>query len=456
MRIKKWIYSNEERQWVKGRQETDNGRQENERIQAFVSPNGLRYQKMNGFGGCFNEQGYSALECLTQAEQDRLLKELFAAEEDGCNLTLCRMPIGANDYSYDWYSLNDTPGDYEMKHFSLERDKKALMPYIKRALSYQPGLKLFASPWSPPVWMKNPPVYNWGKLIKTEENLKAYALYFRRFIEEYEKENIHIEQVHVQNEPVANQKFPSCMWSGEELRDFIKEYLGPELRDNGLTTEIWLGTINAPGCDYKRLIFDKWATEDYDYFANTVLMDKEARDYITGVSYQWGGKIAIQRTYESWGGEIRLMQSENECGFGDNTWEYARYVWTMLKHYISNGAESYMYWNLILKPNGVSTWGDPQNAMVTVKPETKEYVLNPDFYIMKHFSNVVNDGAVRLGMKGSFAADTVGFYNPDGTYAFVLFNPFTEAFPVELKVEGQAWVFLLPPQSINSIVIEND
>lgn len=93
----------------------------------------------------------------------------------------------------------------------------------------------------------------------------------------------------------------------------------------------------------------------------------EARRYISGVSYQWGGKIAIQRTFESWWPELRLMQSENECGFGDNSWEYAFYVWTMLKHYISNGAESYMYWNMVLEPEGRSSWGDPQNALVTVR-----------------------------------------------------------------------------------------
>jgi glucosylceramidase len=160
--------------------------------------------------------------------------------------------------------------------------------------------------------------------------------------------------------------------TGEELRDFIRDYLGPAFQKRKVPAEIWLGTINAPGCDYRRLIFDKFATEDYDYFANTVLMDEEALQYIAGVSYQWGGKIAIQRTFESWWPRVRLMQSENECGFGDNTWEYARYNFTMMKHYISNGAESYMYWNLMLPPLGRSTWGDPQNAMITIDPGTKK------------------------------------------------------------------------------------
>jgi glucosylceramidase len=338
-----------------------------------------------------------------------------------------------------------------MKNFSLKRDEKYLIPYITRALSYQKELELFASPWSPPAWMKNPPVYNWGKLIKEDKNLCAYALYFRRFVEEYAKRGIHINQIHVQNEPVANQKFPSCMWTGEELRDFIKNYLGPEFTENNIDTEIWLGTINAPGCDYKRMIFDKWATEDYDYFANTVLSDERARQYISGVSYQWGGKIAIQRTFESWWPKIRLMQSENECGFGDNTWEFARYVWTMLKHYISNGAESYLYWNLVLEPEGQSTWGDPQNAMITIDPIKKDYRLNPDFYVMKHFSSFIEKGAVYLGMHGPFAGDTVAFRNPDGTYVFEVFNPFKEKRIFSYGEGEDIYSFELEGQSFNTI-----
>ncbi len=386
-----WTYSNVQAQWMK-----------KEGGKSGANPNlvfdGQSFQKMNGFGGCFNEAGYQALLTLEKDDQNALLKDLFQPGPGNVNLTHCRMPIGANDYSLDWYSLNENKGDYAMEHFSLMRDKEILIPYIQRAKQYNPALKLFASPWSPPTWMKDPPVYNWGKLITTDVNLSAYALYLARFVEEYNKLGISIGQIHVQNEPVANQKFPSCMWTGEELRDFIRDHMGPLFQKRKVPSEIWLGTINAPGCDYRRLLFDKFATEDYDYFANVVLMDEEALQYITGVSYQWGGKIAIQRTFESWWPRVRLMQSENECGFGDNTWEYARYNFTMMKHYISNGAESYMYWNLMLPPLGRSTWGDPQNAMITIDPQSKRAILNPDYYVMKHFSSVVPDGSVRLGM----------------------------------------------------------
>ena len=441
-----WRWSNEECPWAEKTQCSNS-----DHIDARLKPNGTKYQKMLGFGGCFNELGWKALNSLPEEQHKELMQELFSEDKAGFNF--CRLPIGANDYSYEWYSLDETPGDYELKHFSVETDKRALIPYIKEALSITNQLKLFASPWSPPTWMKYPPVYNWGKLIFTPENLNAYANYFVRFIQEYSKEGITVDQIHVQNEPVANQKFPSCMWTGEELKIFIRDYLGPAFHKAGLDTELWLGTINAPGCDYNRLIFDKWATEDYDYFANTVLSDPDALKYIAGVSYQWGGKIAIQRTFESWWPQIRLMQSENECGFGDNTWEYARYVWTMMRHYIVNGAESYLYWNMILEPLGRSTWGDPQNAMVTVHLEDHTVSYNPDFYVMKHFSSAVRRNAVRIGTEGTLTGDSLLFQNPDGSYVLELFNPFSKVWNVEIEIENHSYCFALEPKSVNSIII---
>lgn len=451
MKTIEWRYSNEGDRWAEKscRPAARAG------ADAELAPDGRDYQTMFGFGACLNELGYRALCALPERKQEELLEELFLPGEGRCNFSFCRVPIGANDYSEDWYSLDETPGDYGLEHFSIERDRKALIPYIRRAMAYAPDLKLFASPWSPPTWMKEPPVYNSGRLIRTERNLAAYADYFVRFVREYRREGIGIAQVHVQNEPAADQKFPSCRWSGEELRDFIKGYLGPALKRGAPDTELWLGTINAPGCDYDRLIFDKWATEDYDYFANTVLSDRDALRYLAGVSYQWGGKIAIQRTFESWWPRLRLMQSENECGLGDNTWDYARYVWTMLKHYISNGAESYLYWNMILEPGGRSTWGDPQNAMVTVDPGSGTYRCNPDFYAMKHFSSAVRRGAVRLGVRGTFAGDSLAFRNPDGSVVLELFNPFARRFTVSYEQAGESLFFELEPKSLNSIVLSN-
>jgi len=441
-----WIYSNEQSQWESKKLSKTT------MDKPSIWLDGTEYQKMLGFGACFNELGVQSLELLPKDLQEDLIKDLFGNERNQCNFNVCRLPIGANDYAKDWYSLNETPNDFDMKHFNIKRDKDCIIPYVLRAMKYQSDIKLFASPWSPPTWMKTPPVYNWGKLNMTEENLHAYALYFKKYVQSYAHEGVIVDQVHVQNEPVANQKFPSCMWTGDELRIFIRDYLGPCFEQANLDTEIWLGTINAPGCDYNNLIFDKWATEDYDYFANTVLSDEEALRYITGVSYQWGGKIAIQRTFESWWPRIRLMQSENECGFGDNTWEYALYNWTMMKHYIGNGAESYLYWNFMLEPFGTSTWGDPQNSMITIDKEKKKYVCNPDYYVMKHFSATIQRDAVRLGAKGPYAGDSLVFLNPDGSTVFIVFNSFKEKRKMTVKLNGQCYTFELEARSVNSII----
>jgi len=447
MKQVEWRYSNQQESWAAKQPSPYSG------DHFDLTSNGLEYQRMLGFGGCFNEIGYAALLNSGESVRSAILDELFLPGDSRCNFNICRLPIGASDYAHGWYSLDDVPGDLSLSNFSIERDKELLIPYIREAQRRAPGMKLFASPWSPPAWMKLPPVYNGGRFNFKPEFRKCYAEYFVRFLREYAGEGIKIDQIHVQNEPVAKQKFPSCLWSGEELRDFIRDDLGPAIQKSGIDTEIWLGTLNAPGCDYNRMIFDKWAAEDYDYFANTVLTDEGALQYITGVSYQWGGKIAMQRTFQSWWPRLRLMQSESECGFGDNTWDYALYIWTMLKHYIENGAESYLYWNMLLPPGGASAWGDFQNAMITIDADKKRACFNPDFYVMKHFSSCLKRGALRLGITGRFSGDSLMFRNPDGGVVLELYNPFTGIHSVSVLAEGEKYLFELEPRSVNSVVI---
>lgn len=194
---------------------------------------------------------------------------------------------------------------------------------------------------SPPAWMKRPRVYNSGMLRWEPEILDAYALYLLRFVQAYQAEGLPVHQLHVQNEPNSEQKFPSCVWTGERMRDFIRDYLGPHFREDCVACEIWAGTIERP---------------DYDAWAHTILLDPRARSFVSGVGYQWAGKGAVQRTHQSWPA-LRLLQTECECGDGTNTWDYAHYVFTLLHHYLSNGANGFVYWNMVLPPGGRSTWG---------------------------------------------------------------------------------------------------
>jgi len=256
---------------------------------------GEKYQTIDGFGGCFNELGGIALSKLNESERNKVLLALFG--DGGLKLNYCRLPIGANDYAEDWYSYDETDGDYALKDFSIERDRRYLIPYVKKALQLRPDMKFFASPWSPPTWMKTSKTYNNGRLKMDKETLDAYALYFKKYVEAYKEEGIHIQQIHVQNEPFANQKFPSCLWSGEQYRVFIKEHLGPLFEKEQVPTEIWLGTLNGPTL-MSFMPTGKIVLDSYDEYVDRVLFDADARKYIKGVGYQWAGQNVIQRTHD--------------------------------------------------------------------------------------------------------------------------------------------------------------
>ncbi|OAS89495.1 MULTISPECIES: glycoside hydrolase family 30 protein [Metabacillus] len=403
---------------------------------------------IDGFGGCFNELGFDALSHLSEAGRTQVLDALFLPDGD-CQFSICRLPIGASDYALEWYSHNETTDDYEMEHFSIERDRKYLIPYIKEALKRNPDLKLFASPWSPPTWMKFPKAYNFGTLRWEPKVLEAYALYFVKFVQAYKEEGITLHQIHVQNEVVADQKFPSCVWTGEQLREFIGDYLGPAFEKYGIDAEIWLGTINAPEP------WEEWmkgTSSDHDAFAHTVLSNPKAYEYVKGVGYQWAGKYAIQRTVQSYP-ELKYMQTENECGNGENTWAYAQYVHNLFRHYFVNGANAYIYWNMVLEPKGRSTWGWEQNSMITVDPESKKVTKNPEYYVMKHFSHFVNPGALRIETSGPWTGNTTAFLNPDGTKVVVIANPFKDTRELEMDVNGETYSFKLKAESFNTIII---
>jgi glucosylceramidase len=394
-------------------------------------------QTIDGFGACFNEVSWQTLQTLPDERRARVLNDLFDPI-DGCGFRLCRVPIGASDYALEWYSHDEVDGDLALEHFSIARDERYILPYIRAALAIQPELRLFASPWSPPTWMKEPRIYNGGALRWEPQILEAYASYLLRFVQAYQAAGIPVQQLHVQNEPDSNQKFPSCIWTGAKLRDFIRDYLGPHFRASGVACEIWASTLERP---------------DYDAWAHTILLDPCARSFVAGVGYQWAGKGAVQRTHQSWP-NLRLMETENECGDGQNSWEYAHYVFTLMHHYLSNGVNAYLYWNMVLPPDGHSTWSWPQNSLITADPIQATVTYNPEFYVMKHVARFVTPGSVRLDLDGSWSANALAFQTPERSTVVVCANPFSEPVDIVAEVLGERRLLRLAAQSFNTLVAE--
>jgi len=393
-------------------------------------------QVIKGFGGCFNELGWSVIKKLSQEKKEEVMKNLFS--DDGCAFSFCRMPIGASDYALEWYSLDDTPDDLALKHFNIERDKGCLIPYIKEALSVRPSISFFASPWSPPAWMKTHRTFNFGVLREEPEIMNAYALYFVKTVRSFAEEGIKIEQIHPQNEPVADQKFPSCIWTGVKMKNFISKYLGPAFYKDKTPSEIWLGTLN---CD------------DFNEWILTPLSDPLCKKYVKGIGLQWWGKRIIQRTRISFP-EMPLIQTENECGDGKNSWEYAFYVFDLIWHYITNGVIAYVYWNMVLPAGGESTWGWKQNSMICIDPVSKEVRYNPEFWVMKHISHFVLPGSTRLELKGKWAGNALSFLRPDNKTVVVFSNPLPEERIIILQSYNENIKLKVTPFSFNTLVLE--
>lgn len=407
-------------------------------------------QTITGFGGCFNEMGWAALNVLTAAEKKKVMYEFFGKE--GCAFTLCRMPLGANDYSMDWYSYNEVNDDFGMGRFSIEHDKKYLIPYIKEALSINSAISIWASPWCPPSWMKTNKHYAcWaakendlpasknGEEMVTQFEMKpdylsAYALYFKKFIAGYQKEGIKISAVHPQNEPNSCQKFPSCIWRPEDIATFVGRYLGPELKKAQLKTDIWLGTIERP--DAERV--------------DSILQNPMAKQYIKGVGFQWGGKGAIAHVKQNYP-LLQLMQTETECGDGSNDWKAAEHTFELMKHYLSNGANAYMYWNMVLEEKGISRWGWKQNSMVSVNFTSKTVTYNPEFYLMKHLSHFVKPGAKKITHAGSFD-DVIAFKNKDNSVVILLHNPGENEKTIYIKIGSRTAAVSMPAKSFSTVI----
>ncbi len=406
-------------------------------------------QTVTGFGACFNELGWDALNVLPDSTRQMILREFFT--EEGFNFTICRVPMGANDYARDWYSLNDTPGDFAMENFTIDRDRENLVAYIREAMEYNPDLQVWGSPWCPPAWMKTnnhyacrPDVVNdlpeagagqegRTQFIMEPEYLSAYALYFRKFVEAYRAEGVNLYAVHVQNEPNSCQNFPSCVWTAEDQATFIGEYLGPQFEEAGLDAEIWYGTYERP-----------WIEK-----VDTLLQDEKASPYIAGVGFQWAGKKAIPAVNEKYP-EMDLMQTESECGDGSNDWAAAEYTWSLIKHYFENGVNSYLYWNMILDETGKSQWGWKQNSLISVNRESGEYQFNPEYYLFKHLTHVVKPGAVKLETPEGYE-QALFFKNPRGELCGVLINETFEMKAVQIEVDGKYMVVQLQPKSFVTV-----
>lgn len=440
--------------WVEKKYSLDKNQTESADFNIYVDS---LQQEVDGFGGTFNELGWDALQCLSADERTKIMESLFSA--NGANFVLARTPVGASDYALGYYSYNDVKDDYTMRNFNIGRDRYILIPYIKEALKVRPDLKLWASPWTPPAWMKVNEHYsqkssgiegtdighnrldpnhnvlgNVTGFKMMQGYLQAYALYFSKYVQAYKENGVNIQMIMPQNEIAWTPCWPSCTWRAEDMAIFVTQYLGPQFAKDSLDTQIWFGTVNYPNPNYMRTFFE---------------YNKDVPQYVKGAGVQWTGMRALPTIHKEYP-QYRYMQTENQCGNGENNWTSLENTWKAVVHCFNNGINSYMYWNMILDETGKSAWDWSQNSLIIVDRNTREVSYTDEYYLMKHLSHFVQPGSYRL--KVSDDKNMLAFRTQNGKVAVVVYNPEEKEQSYSFKVENQKVHVALKAKSINTLV----
>ena len=405
----------------------------------------VQFQTLDGFGGALTDAAAETFYKLSTEKQNEIMTAYFDPEK-GIGYNFCRTHIHSCDFSSDSYTYIKE-GDKELTSFSVAHDKKFRIPFIKQAISTSNNtLKIFASPWSPPAWMKtNNDVLHGGKL--KPEFADSWANYYVKFIQAYDKEGIKIWGTTVQNEPAAIQTWESCEFSAEDERDFVKNHLGPIIKKSGLDTKIMVWDHN------RDIMFSR---------AATVLQDPNAAKFVWGVGFHWyvGDHFNNVRLVHDAFPDKNLVFTEG-CLYPFNLdslklWKWGETYGKSIINDLNNWTIAWTDWNIILDekggPNHVQNYC--YAPIVADTRTSKVHYMNSYFY-MGHFSKFIKRGARRI-VSTSTNDDlmTTAAVNPDGSQVVVVMNTTNKPIDYLLEKAGKAIKQQMLPHSIVSIIVK--
>lgn len=416
----------------------------------FVDP-ARTFQTMTGIGGALTDASAETFYKLPKDKQKEFLTAYFDKDK-GIGYTLARTPIQSCDFGSESYSYVKE-GDLELKTFDIGHDKKYRIPFIKEAIAAAGGkLTLYASPWSPPAFMKdNHNVLQGGKLLPAY--YQSWANFFVKFIKAYEKEGVPVWGLTVQNEPMANQRWESCLYTASAERDFVKKYLGPTLQKNGMSNKkliIW---------DHNRdLLYQR---------ASTFLEDPEAAKYVWGIGFHWyetwskaGPQFENVRLTHQAFPDKNLLFTEgcNESYDANRVTDWAlgeRYGVSMINDF-NAGTVGFTDWNILLdEKGGPNHVGNFCFAPVHADTHTGAITYTNAYYYIGHFSKFIQPGAKRIASSASRdKLLTTAFRNPNGTIAVMVMNKTDEKIDYLLWIKGMAATVTSEPHSIATLLIK--
>ncbi len=401
-------------------------------------------QEIDGFGAALTGSSAYLIENMSSSARQVLLKKLFT--EEGIGIKYLRICIGASDFSLGNYTYCDTEG---IENFSIPAiDKRNLLPVLKEILALNKDIKIVASPWTAPAWMKGNNNLYGGSLIGASV-YDDFAEYFVKYIRAFENEGINIDAITIQNEPRnENSYYPTMYMSWSEQNQIVRDYLGPKFASEGIDTKILIWDHN----------FD-----EVDYPIN-ILNDTQTRGYVSGVAFHgYAGTpddldalilahpdVPIYFTEQSGGG----WNTDDAIG------NMLYYMKDMLMPTINLGSRNFLMWNLALNENNgpvTTTGGGCQNCrgVVTIK-DSETYSFNEEYYLLGHFSKFIKAGAHRIaytivGTKPS-SFQICAFLNPDGSKVLVVLNQSGSKQQFTVRNADRRFTYSLADQSVATFI----
>lgn len=414
----------------------------------------VRFQSVDGFGFALTGGSAQVINAMESVERDKLLFKLFGNGVGAIGINYLRLSIGASDLNSSVFSYDDVPGDIELTHFSLAPDMAegtGVIPLLRQILTINPQIKILASPWSAPAWMKDNNSTIAGSLLPKYQD--AYARYFVKYIQQMRALGIRIDAITIQNEPDNNGNNPSMVMSDEQEAHFVKSNLGPAFRAAGLDTKVvvWDGT--------------PW-TNTRSQVPINILNDAQANPYISGSAFHM---------YESDGNSpeniLNIMSQTHsahpdkeiyftERATYDRGNDFAGYLMWHTKNIIigtmRNWSRVALEWNLASDPEfGPHIFNPtPQNGPPCVSCQGavtvsgSEAIINAGFYIVGHASKFVKAGAVRISSEGFLP--NVAFKNPDGRNVLIVLNESNQDQKFQIRYHGQSAPVVLPALSVGT------
>ena len=404
-----------------------------------------------GLGVSFAEASCKILSELPAAEREKVLRMVFTRE--GAGLSMGRIHVGCSDYSAHVYTYDDVTDDFELKHFSIDDDRKYVLPVIKEAQRLNPDLFFFGSVWTPPAWMKLGRELCGGWIDVAR--IPVFCDYYVKFLQAYAKEGVKVSAISAQNETCSDQdgESPECKWGPNEEMAFIAKLMPPRLQAAGLDTQLWMHDCEPHEW---RLVVSE-------------LDDPEVRKHTGGIAWHSYGAdptaylAEVRKRYP----DVKMYHTEmgpHLNGSRTLTWWGKRFT-----PFVNGGCSSLTSWCLALDEFGTpnTSRGFDCAGFVEIHSKTRAVKPSAQWDFFRHIGPFVDRGAqvlatgyeklmIHYGAVPMSERFVMTFRNPDGAYVIVATNHSADdnrKMQLQVKLDGKYTWFQLPPKSVSTIVL---